>query len=318
MIEKKTGHVPVLLNESMNALMPIDGKTYIDATFGDGGYSEKILMLANCSVIAIDQDPDVFDKAKYMMEKYGNRFKFYHKKFSEIGELLLSLKIKQVDGFVFDIGVSSMQIDNDVRGFSFQKNGKLDMRMSQKGSTAEDIINNIEEGELADILFQYGDESKSRKIAKKIVDARKTKKILTTTELAGIVSSCFPNKYYKKHPATQSFQALRMYLNNEVQQLIIGLNIASKYLSNGGKLCLVTFHSIEDRIVKNFFKVVSSKNYVENSDESKILYQSNRKAIKPSSEEVTINKRSRSAKLRYGTRNKNAHTEITINQLGYY
>ena len=109
-----------------------------------------------------------------------------------------------------------------------------------------------------------------------------------------------------------------MYLNNEVQQLILGLNIASKYLANGGKLCLVTFHSIEDRIVKNFFKVVSSKNYVENSDESKILYQSNRKAIKPSSEEVTINKRSRSAKLRYGTRNKNAHTEITINQLGYY
>ena len=318
MTQKKTGHVPVLLNESMNVLMPIDGKTYIDATFGDGGYSENILMLANCNVIAIDQDPDVFDKAKYLMEKYGNRFKFYHRKFSEISELLLSLKIKQVDGFVFDIGVSSMQIDNDARGFSFQKNGKLDMRMSQEGPTVEDIINNIEQDELADILFQYGDETKSRKIAKKIIDARKVKKILTTLELAEIVSSCFPNKYYKKHPATQTFQALRIYLNNEVQQLISGLNIASKFLSKGGKLCLITFHSIEDRIVKNFFKIAGSKNYVPNSDENKILYQSNRKAIKPSNEEIEINRRSRSAKLRYGVRNNNEHTEITINQLGYY
>ena len=318
MIKKKAGHFPVLLNESMNALMPIDGETYIDATFGDGGYSENILMLADCKVIAIDQDPDVFEKAKHLMKKYGSRFQFYHKKFSEMNDLLLSLNINKIDGFVFDIGVSSMQIDNKERGFSFQKNGKLDMRMSQEGRTAEEVINEIEQDELADIIFQYGDEIKSRQIAKKIVDSRKIKKIVTTIELAGIISSCFPNKFYKKHPATQTFQALRIYLNNEIQELIIGLNIASKFLSHGGKLCLVTFHSIEDRVVKNFFKKVSSKNYVENADESKILYQSSRKVIKPKSEEIKINRRSRSAKLRYGVRNKNSPTEITANQLGYY
>ena len=318
MIEQKTGHVPVLLNEVMQALKPEEDKTYIDATFGNGGYSEKILTMSNCKVIAIDQDPQVLAKADYLKSKYGKRFRFFKKKFSELEDLLTSLDIDKVDGFVFDIGVSSMQIDNERRGFSFKKNGLLDMRMSQDGMTAEELINTAEQEELADIIYQYGDETKSRNIAKKIVNYRTDKKIVGTIELADIISSCFPKKYYKKHPATKTFQALRIFLNNEIQELISGLNIASKFLADQGKLCMVTFHSIEDRIVKNFFKITSSKNYIKEGNEKNSLFISNCKAIKPLNEEVKFNRRARSAKLRFGLRNCNKHIHISTTELGFY
>ena len=318
MIEQKTGHVPVLLNEVMQALKPEEDKTYIDATFGNGGYSEKILTMSNCKVIAIDQDPQVLAKADYLKSKYGKRFRFFKKKFSELEDLLTSLDIDKVDGFVFDIGVSSMQIDNERRGFSFKKNGLLDMRMSQDGMTAEELINTAEQEELADIIYQYGDETKSRNIAKKIVNYRTDKKIVGTIELADIISSCFPKKYYKKHPATKTFQALRIFLNNEIQELISGLNIASKFLADQGKLCMVTFHSIEDRIVKNFFKITSSKNYIKEGNEKNSLFISNCKAIKPLNEEVKFNRRARSAKLRFGLRNSNKHIFISTAELGFY
>ena len=165
-----------------------------------------------------------------------------------------------------------MQIDNKERGFSFQNEGKLDMRMSQTGSSAEEIVNDYSESDIADIIFQYGDEIKSRKIAKKIIVERQKKRIVTTTELAKIISSCFSNKYYKTHPATKTFQAIRIYVNKEIEELIAGLNTATKFLYENGRLCIVTFHSIEDRIVKNFFKVTGSKNYIANEDIQNLLF----------------------------------------------
>ncbi|MDA7688072.1 16S rRNA (cytosine(1402)-N(4))-methyltransferase RsmH, partial [Pelagibacteraceae bacterium] len=163
MIEK-TGHVPVLLNEVMNVLEPKPMKTYIDATFGNGGYSRKILETLDCKVIAIDRDPLAINQANKFKDEYQERFEFFNYKFSQLDNLLESLGTKNIDGFVFDLGVSSMQIDNQDRGFSFQNDGKLDMRMSQNGLTAEEIINEYSETDLADIIFQYGDERKSRKI----------------------------------------------------------------------------------------------------------------------------------------------------------
>ena len=309
--------MPVLLNEVMIALEPKPNRTYIDATFGDGGYSRRILETANCKVIAIDQDPTVLGQANDLKSEFKDRFEFFNNKFSEMDEIIEKLEIENLDGVVFDLGVSSMQIDNKNRGFSFQKEGKLDMRMSQKGLSAEDAINDLSETDLADIIFQYGDETKSRKIAKKILDIRAKERIETTAQLTQIVLSCFPKKYYKTHPATKTFQAIRIFVNEEIEELIKGINLTSKYLSENGKLCLVTFHSIEDRIVKNFFKITSSKNYVLNQDQKKILYQSNRKPIMPSKEEIEANRRARSAKLRFGYRNTNDYYLINTKELGF-
>ena len=316
MIEK-TGHVPVLLNEVMNVLEPKPMKTYIDATFGNGGYSRKILETLDCKVIAIDRDPLVINQANKFKDEYQERFEFFNYKFSQLDNLLESLGTKNIDGFVFDLGVSSMQIDNQDRGFSFQKDGKLDMRMSQNGLTAEEIINEYSETDLADIIFQYGDERKSRKIAKKIVSERINKRITSTIELAKIVSSCFAKKYYKNHPATKTFQAIRIFVNKEIEELIDGLNVATKFLAENGKLCIVTFHSIEDRIVKNFFKITGSKNYISNENKENLLFNFKNKPIKPSDQEISNNRRSRSAKLRYGIRNFNNSKVISHSELGF-
>jgi len=316
MIEK-TGHVPVLLNEVMKSLDPKLKKTYVDATFGDGGYSRRILETSDCNVIAIDRDPSVLEQAMKFKKEFGDRFDFFNCRFSELESLLESLQIKSLDGIVFDLGVSSMQIDNKERGFSFQNEGKLDMRMSQTGLSAEEIVNDYSESDIADIIFQYGDEIKSRRIAKKIIAERQKKRIVTTTELAKIISSCFSNKYYKTHPATKTFQAIRIYVNKEIEELISGLNTATKFLYENGRLCIVTFHSIEDRIVKNFFKVTGSKNYIANEDVKNLLFNLISKPIKPSKEEVEINRRSRSAKLRYGVRSACQFNAIDIKKLGY-
>ena len=317
MIEK-TGHVPVLLNEVMRALDPKPKKFYIDATFGDGGYSRRILEKSDCNVIAIDRDPSVASQAIKFKKEFRDRFDFFNCKFSELDSLLASLKIRFLDGIVFDLGVSSMQINNKERGFSFQNKGKLDMRMSQMGPTAEEIINSYSESDIADIIFQYGDETKSRKISKKIVIERQKKRIATTTELAKIISSCFTNKYFKTHPATKTFQAIRIYINKEIEELIIGLNTATKFLSKNGRLCVVTFHSIEDRVVKNFFRVTGSKNYIANGDIKNLLFNLISKPIKPSKEEIDINRRSRSAKLRYAARNSYQFYAINEKELGFF
>ena len=310
---EETGHKPVLLKELMNAIKPKENEIYFDATFGDGGYTSKLLETSNCNVIAIDQDPSVQPRAKEFEKRYGERFKFFKEKFSGIQNVMEKIQEKEINSFIFDIGVSSMQIDNPDRGFSFQKEGPLDMRMNVSGKTAAELIANVNEDDLANIIYHYGDEHNSRKIAKKIIEYRKHSKITTTAELATIVKNCFPSKYYKIHPATKTIQAIRVYLNNEIEELCDGLNKAAKYLSKGGKICIVSFHSIEDRLIKKFFQFGA-----DNQDLNKnFLDKYRNKVIKPSSREIQINPRSRSAKLRFATRNQNKFTSVKLTELGF-
>ena len=317
-------HTPVLLNEVIRTINPQSGKLYFDATFGWGGYTKKLLDSCACEVIAIDQDPKVKSRAKEFKREYGTRFNFIESKFSEICSVLKKLNTKKVDGFMFDIGVSSMQLDNPQRGFSFNKEGPLDMRMGNSELTAEEFINSVSEDELADIIYNYGDERKSRRIAKLIVEHRKINPIKTTLHLADIVLKANPKKNnHKKHPATKTFQAIRIYLNDEFNELFAGLTNAEQTLSEDGKICVVTFHSLEDKIVKNYFYKSSGLDYssyknlpVETNDSEASLIPG-KKAIKPSKEEIETNIRARSAKLRYATRTSSLPNNFTLDDIGF-
>ena len=317
-------HTPVLLNEVIRTINPQSGKLYFDATFGWGGYTKKLLDSCACEVIAIDQDPKVKSRAKEFKREYGTRFNFIESKFSEICSVLKKLNTKKVDGFMFDIGVSSMQLDNPQRGFSFNKEGPLDMRMGTSDLTAKEFINSVSEDELADIIYNYGDERKSRRIAKLIVEHRKINPIKTTLHLADIVLKANPKKNnHKKHPATKTFQAIRIYLNDEFNELFAGLTNAEQALSEDGKICVVTFHSLEDKIVKNYFYKSSGMDYssyknlpVETNDSEASLIPG-KKAIKPSKEEIETNIRARSAKLRYATRTSSLPNKFTLDDIGF-
>ena len=304
MIDDEFKHKPVLINEVIESIEPADDKIYFDATFGNGGYSKKILSSSNCKVIAIDRDPSVSSKAKEFEEKYKDRFKFIESRFSQIKKVMEELEREKVNCFLFDIGVSSMQLDNANRGFSFMKDGPLDMRMSNTGKTAGELINTIDQNELADILFHYGDERNSRRIARSIINYRNKKEIKSTLELADIIKKNNTNFKSKINPATKTFQALRMFINNELEELHSGLNQALNLLSIAGKICVVTFHSLEDRMVKNFSKALGSNAKVE-------------KVIKPSDDEVRLNPRSRSAKLRLIQKISNQNKYIPIEECGF-
>jgi len=304
MIDDEFKHKPVLINEVIESIEPADDKIYFDATFGNGGYSKKILSSSNCKVIAIDRDPSVSSKAKEFEEKYKDRFKFIESRFSQIKKVMEELEREKVNCFLFDIGVSSMQLDNANRGFSFMKDGPLDMRMSNTGKTAGELINTIDQNELADILFHYGDERNSRRIARSIINYRNKKEIKSTLELADIIKKNNSNFKSKINPATKTFQALRMFINNELEELHSGLNQALNLLSIAGKICVVTFHSLEDRMVKNFSKALGSSVKVE-------------KVIKPSDDEVRLNPRSRSAKLRLIQKISNQNKYIPIEECGF-
>ena len=304
MIDDEFKHKPVLINEVIESIEPADDKIYFDATFGNGGYSKKILSSSNCKVIAIDRDPSVSSKAKEFEEKYKDRFKFIESRFSQIKKVMEELEREKVNCFLFDIGVSSMQLDNANRGFSFMKDGPLDMRMSNTGKTAGELINTIDQNELADILFHYGDERNSRRIARSIINYRNKKEIKSTLELADIIKKNNTNFKSKINPATKTFQALRMFINNELEELHSGLNQALNLLSIAGKICVVTFHSLEDRMVKNFSKALGSNVKVE-------------KVIKPSDDEVRLNPRSRSAKLRLIQKISNQNKYIPIEECGF-
>ena len=304
MIDDEFKHKPVLINEVIESIEPADDKIYFDATFGNGGYSKKILSSSNCKVIAIDRDPSVSSKAKELEEKYKDRFKFIESRFSQIKKVMEELEREKVNCFLFDIGVSSMQLDNANRGFSFMKDGPLDMRMSNTGKTAGELINTIDQNELADILFHYGDERNSRRIARSIINYRNKKEIKSTLELADIIKKNNTNFKSKINPATKTFQALRMFINNELEELHSGLNQALNLLSIAGKICVVTFHSLEDRMVKNFSKALGSSVKVE-------------KVIKPSDDEVRLNPRSRSAKLRLIQKISNQNKYIPIEECGF-
>ena len=303
----KTQHIPVLLDEVINALSVRDDEFYIDATFGLGGYTKAILDKNNCKVLSIDRDPETIAQAQRIQEKYKNRFLFQNGNFSQIENFLEHFKIGKVAGIVFDLGVSSPQLDHKHRGFSFKLNGPLDMRMSKEGPTAEEFINKVDENTLANIIFELGDEVFSRRIAKGIIFERSLNSIISTGQLASIIRKAIPKSKYKIDPATKTFQAIRIYLNDEISELERGLIAAEKVLKPNGILAIVSFHSIEDRIIKKFFlrcaqKKISSKYLPELPSEKGSLEIVTKKPIKPSKDEVNFNKRSRSAKLRIAKR----------------
>lgn len=296
-------HIPVMLDEVLKYLQPKAGEIYVDATFGNGGYSKAILEAAPCKVIALDRDPKVRVRANEFKNQYDSRFEFRAGKFGDFAELVP----ERIGGAVFDIGVSSMQLDDAERGFSFSKEAELDMRMSCEGESAKDIVNFYGEKELADILYQYGEERKSRQIAARIVEYRKRKKIETTTELAKIIYTVIHKKAGEIDPATRSFQALRIAVNDELGELERGLAGATNRLISGGRLVVVDFHSLEDRIVKNYMKDNGGKKvriskYAPELVPDDSLFKEVSKAIMPTAAECQTNPRARSAKLRYAIR----------------
>lgn len=293
-------HIPVLIDAILSQCAPIQG-TWLDGTFGAGGYTRALLDGGAKRVIAVDRDPLAFDMAAGWAADYGARLIMQPGVFSKLDDYGSGL-----DGVVLDLGVSSMQLDQAARGFSFQKDGPLDMRMSQDGPTAADIVNAADETVLADILFHYGEERASRRIARAIITARP---ITTTLELAGIVEKCLPRpKPGQSHPATRSFQALRIAVNNEYDELHRGLMAAERALKPGGKLAVVTFHSVEDRMVKRFLtarggRAANANRYAPETVQAAAQFTlKSRKAIAPDAAELAANPRSRSAKLRIGVR----------------
>lgn len=289
---------------------PKDGGVYVDGTFGAGGYSAAILDAADCVVVAIDRDPDAADRAAALQEKYGDRLVFLSGCFGDVDDLLADAGIGAVDGFVLDLGVSSFQIDQPERGFSFRFDGPLDMRMGGGGQTAADLVNTCEEQELANIIYLYGDERRSRQIAKRIVEVRAEKPFETTNELADLVREVVPKSHKDKiDPATRTFQALRIAVNDELGELERALVAAEKILKPGGRLVVVSFHSLEDGMVKKVLREKSgsvargSRYLPEQAPADDVVFDlPQKKAIKPSDKETAENARSRSARLRWAIR----------------
>jgi 16S rRNA (cytosine1402-N4)-methyltransferase len=299
--QQNAPHVPVLLDEVLVALGPLEGARIVDGTFGAGGYS-RALLNAGASVVAIDRDPNVQPFVDSLTAEFPSRFSFVRGAFAELDQLASG----PVDGVVLDIGVSSMQLDEADRGFSFMREGPLDMRMAGEGDSAADLVNGLEETELANLLFAYGEERKSRRIAHSIVAARADKPIATTTELARLIEKAIGRKPGDAHPATRSFQALRIAVNDEFGQLVEGLFASERLLTEGGRLAVVTFHSLEDRIVKRFFDpekgAPTQSRHLPEIVRDVLRWSDVRKAVKPSAEETIRNPRARSAILRSGLR----------------
>ena len=296
-------HVPVLLRPLLRAVVPVAG-VWIDGTFGAGGYTRGLLAEGADQVIAVDRDPLAFEMAADWAGAYGDRIAMQPGVFSRMDDYA-----DAVDGVVLDLGVSSMQLDRADRGFSFMQEGPLDMRMSQEGLSAADIVAEASETELADILFHYGEERASRRIARAIVKARDEAPITTTLHLAEIVQSCLPRpRPGQSHPATRSFQALRIAVNGEYEELWRGLMAAERVLKPGGLLAVVSFHSVEDRMVKRFFQTRGGgmgrgSRYAPETQAAPAQFEVlTRKAIGPDDQELTENPRARSALLRVGRR----------------
>ncbi len=298
-------HKPVMIDEAIASLMPKTGEIYVDGTFGAGGYSKAILESSDCKVIAIDRDEMVTRYAEVLKKKYSDRFVFVVGEFANMKSLLKDIGIREVDGVVLDIGVSSMQLDTKERGFSFSHDGPLDMRMGNYGENAAYFINNAAQDEIADVIYNLGGERKSRAIAKAIVEARSVKPITRTTDLAEIIIKSVGRYKDTIHPATRTFQAIRIWVNDELKQLRMALEAAESMLRPGGRLVVVTFHSLEDAIVKNFFNERSGKDSgasrhlpVKKKVRESTFSIINRKPKIPSEKEVANNPRARSAKLR--------------------
>ena len=294
-------HYPVLLSEIISIITPQYGGTFIDCTFGQGGYTKKILNFKNTKVIALDRDIESLKKAEEIKSKFENRFLFKNIKFSELNNL--KLKNENIKGVIFDLGYSYTQIKDPKKGLSFETVGELNMKMGMNNFSAKEVINNLDEKELAQIFKYFGDERDSKRIAHNIVEDRATR-VITTEELVRIIDSSKRKKNLKTHSATRVFQALRIFVNKEISELIYGLINAAKVVKKDGIIAVVTFHSLEDKIVKYFFKSLSENKsvsrYVPKGEEKINLFKSiNKKAISPSENEIKENPPSRSAKLRY-------------------
>lgn len=286
-----TIHTPVLLEESISFLAPVAGGIYIDGTLGLGGHAEKILQTCEPSgrVIGFEWDASALELARKRLAPFGERFYALNRNYSEIMAGLTETGIDKVDGLLLDLGVSSLQFDSGERGFSYQTNGPLDMRMDKRGdTTAEEIINNFSKEELADIFYYYGEERQARRIAAHIVTERNRTRITSTSQLARIVAGAVPRKFQprKIHVATKVFQALRIAVNKELDNLAEVLDSVTTILKPGGRVCIIAFHSLEDRLVKRKFK------------DNPELHVLTKKPVIPGAEEIKMNPRARSAKLR--------------------
>ncbi|OYU17477.1 MAG: 16S rRNA (cytosine(1402)-N(4))-methyltransferase [Rhodobacteraceae bacterium PARR1] len=297
-------HVPVLLRPLLAAVAPVQG-VWLDGTFGAGGYARGLLAAGADRVIGVDRDPLALEMAAGWIGDHGDRLQLVAGTFSELDQHAGGL----LDGVVLDLGISSMQIDRAERGFSFQKDGPLDMRMSQDGPSAADLVNTADETVLADVLYHYGEERASRRIAHAIVAARAVEPITTTLRLAELVARCLPRpKPGQSHPATRSFQAIRIAVNTEFDQLAEGLAAAERALKPGGMLAVVTFHSLEDRIVKRYLQLASGAESNANryaparAEDAARFEMVTRKAVAPDEVELADNPRARSAKLRVARR----------------
>ena len=306
----KNNHTPVLAETVLENLNIRDGLTYVDGTFGAGGHTNMILSAANCNVISIDRDPSVKTFKKEIQDRFPDNFKFIAGNIGRLKFLLKSNGISSIDGgILFDLGVSSMQIDNPDRGFSFKNDGPLDMRMDQIGKSAEELINKTDEKTLNDIIYTLGEEKKARRIARAIVNHRKNKPITSTLELSNLIRNTIGNNpKLKIDPATKTFQALRIKVNNELDEIEKALRDAEKLLAPGARLVVISFHSLEDKIVKKFLRSKSGLNPnphrhsasiyskdVKNKPSFKLI---TKKVLLASDEELNSNIRARSAKLR--------------------
>ncbi|MTH64927.1 16S rRNA (cytosine(1402)-N(4))-methyltransferase RsmH [Paracoccus shanxieyensis] len=308
-------HISVLLGPLLRAVAPVEG-VWVDGTFGAGGYARGLLAQGADRVIGIDRDPSVFAMAQGWAGEYGDRLTLVQGRFSDLD----TLAGQQVDGVVLDLGVSSMQLDQAERGFSFMRDGPLDMRMGGDGPSAADLLNTAPEGVIADVLYLYGEERASRRIAKAIVAARP---LTRTGQLSDVIGACLPRpKPGQSHPSTRAFQAIRIWVNDEFGQLVAGLAAAERALRPGGQLAVVSFHSLEDRIVKRFMQARSnsagggSRYAPEVAQDAPAFKLPFRRAIGPDDAELAVNPRSRSALLRVGIRTDAPAGQIDPEALG--
>ncbi len=308
----RSRHVPVLLSEVIETLQPAAGDRHIDGTFGAGGYSRAILEAADCQVLAIDRDPTAIAAGAALVAEFAGRLTLAESAFSRLDDVAAEHGFAPADGVVLDIGVSSMQLDEAERGFSFQKDGPLDMRMSRAGLSAADVVNGHEEAHIADVLYEFGEEHRSRAVARAIVKRRSERPFERTLDLAEVVSRALGGRRHdqKVHPATRTFQALRIYVNDELGELRRALLAAERCLRPGGRLVVVTFHSLEDRIVKQFLQKRSGaapkgSRYLpdQSAQFDRPSFQIvNRRSLTSSKGELEVNPRARSARLRAAVR----------------
>ncbi len=303
-------HTPVMLREVIDALAPREGGIYVDATFGRGGYTRALLESADTKVIAIDRDPDAIQAGQKMVAAFAPRLTLVQGPFGAMDVLLAGQHVSLVDGIALDLGVSSPQIDDAERGFSFSADGPLDMRMSRSGPSAADVVNEMDERELADVIYTLGEERFSRRVAHCIVEARAQERLTRTAQLADIIRKAVPRAKDGLDPATRSFQALRLYVNDEMGELTSALKAAEALLKPHGRLAVVSFHSLEDRVVKEFLRHrsgtgASVSRHLPANDQNapepsfQVL---TKKPQTPSDEEIKANPRARSAKLRVAER----------------